>query len=98
MMSARLMRTRLLTLAAAAIATVAATAVHAQQPATPASTLPNGAASVNETYGDWTVDCRLLDHDDPGSNRSRIMNVIDSNILRRGMRAENRCALFLIPL
>jgi hypothetical protein len=26
------------------------------------------------------------------------MNVIDSHILRSGMRAENRCTLFLIPL
>ncbi|WP_307723469.1 invasion associated locus B family protein, partial [Nitrobacter winogradskyi] len=58
---ARFMRTCLLTLAAA-ITTVAMTAAHAQQPATPAaSTLPNGAASVSETYGDWTVDCRLVD-------------------------------------
>lgn len=23
--------------------------------------LPNGASSINETYGDWTVDCRLVD-------------------------------------
>ncbi|HEU4806414.1 MAG TPA: hypothetical protein VFS91_11530, partial [Nitrobacter sp.] len=30
--------------------------------------------------------------------RSKIMNVIDSNILRSGMRAENRTTLFLIPL
>jgi hypothetical protein len=39
-----------------------------------------------------------LDHDDFGSNRSKIMNVIDSNILRSGMRAENRYTLFLILL
>ncbi|ABE64706.1 hypothetical protein Nham_4040 [Nitrobacter hamburgensis X14] len=39
-----------------------------------------------------------LDHDDFGSIQSKIMNVIDSNILRSGMRAENRCTLFLIPL
>jgi hypothetical protein len=39
-----------------------------------------------------------LDHDDSGSNRSKIMNVIDSNIMRSGMRAENRTTLFLIPL
>ncbi len=32
-----------------------------QQPATPAVTLPNGASSINETYGDWTVDCRIAD-------------------------------------
>jgi hypothetical protein len=41
----------------------------------------------------------LLDRShDFGSNRSKIMNVIDSNILRSGMRAENRYTLFLIPL
>jgi invasion protein IalB len=35
----------------------------AAQPATatPAARLPNGASSVNETYGDWTVNCRLVD-------------------------------------
>ncbi|MQX16064.1 hypothetical protein GHK62_15230 [Sinorhizobium terangae] len=32
----------------------------------------------------------LLDHDDFRSNRPKIINVIDSNKLRRGMRAENR--------
>jgi hypothetical protein len=32
-----------------------------------------------------------------GSNRSKIMKVIDSNIWS-GMRAENRYTLFLIPL
>ncbi|MDQ8730429.1 invasion associated locus B family protein [Bradyrhizobium sp. LHD-71] len=32
-----------------------------QQPATPSATLPNGASSINETYGDWTVDCRLAE-------------------------------------
>ncbi|MEH2514737.1 invasion protein IalB [Bradyrhizobium sp. AZCC 1610] len=32
-----------------------------QQPAAPAATLPNGASSINETYGDWTVDCRIAD-------------------------------------
>ncbi|QLL66139.1 hypothetical protein FKV68_33355 (plasmid) [Sinorhizobium mexicanum] len=32
----------------------------------------------------------LLDHDDFGSNRHKIINVIDSNKLRRGTRAENR--------
>ncbi|MEH2534912.1 invasion protein IalB [Bradyrhizobium sp. AZCC 1588] len=30
-----------------------------QQPTPPATTLPNGASSINETYGDWTVDCRI---------------------------------------
>jgi hypothetical protein len=39
-----------------------------------------------------------LDHDDFGSNRSKIMNVIDSHISRSGMQAENRYTLFLIPL
>ena len=29
--------------------------------ATPTAQLPNGASSVNETYGDWTVNCRLID-------------------------------------
>jgi invasion protein IalB len=29
--------------------------------ATPAAQLPNGASSVNETYADWTVNCRLID-------------------------------------
>lgn len=32
-----------------------------QQPAASATTLPNGASSINETYGDWTVDCRLAE-------------------------------------
>ena len=32
-----------------------------QQPAGPAATLPNGASSINESYGDWTVDCRIVD-------------------------------------
>lgn len=29
-----------------------------QQPL-PTVTLPNGATSINETFGDWTVDCRI---------------------------------------
>jgi invasion protein IalB len=37
----------------------------AQQPARagaqPVAALPNGASSINETYGDWIVDCRLVD-------------------------------------
>jgi invasion protein IalB len=35
----------------------------AAQPATvaPATPLPNGASSINETYGDWIVDCRLVE-------------------------------------
>jgi invasion protein IalB len=32
-----------------------------QQPAAAPATLPNGASSINETYGDWTVDCRIVD-------------------------------------
>lgn len=31
-----------------------------QQPAAPTAALPNGASSINETYGDWTVDCRIV--------------------------------------
>lgn len=31
------------------------------QPAASAATLPNGASAINETYGDWTVDCRIAD-------------------------------------
>ena len=35
----------------------------AGQPAavTPPAQLPNGASSVNETYGNWTINCRLID-------------------------------------
>jgi invasion protein IalB len=44
--------------AAAAPAPPAATPTVAQ-PAPPVSTLPNGAASIAETYGSWTVDCRM---------------------------------------
>ena len=40
---------------------------------------------------------RRLDHDDFGSNRSKIMNVIDSNSLERDA-GEKVLALFLIPL
>ena len=29
------------------------------QPATQTATLPNGATAINETYGDWNVDCRI---------------------------------------
>ncbi|WP_020185499.1 invasion associated locus B family protein [Methylopila sp. 73B] len=39
-----------------------AQAAKAQTPGQPAAaSLPNGAGSVNETYGDWTVDCRVAD-------------------------------------
>ena len=31
------------------------------QPAAQAATLPNGASAINETYGDWTVDCRIVE-------------------------------------
>lgn len=31
------------------------------QPAAAGERLPNGASSVNEVYGDWTVDCRIND-------------------------------------
>ncbi len=33
----------------------------AQSAAAPTAQLPNGASSINETYGDWTVNCRLLE-------------------------------------
>jgi invasion protein IalB len=33
----------------------------AQSTAAPAAHLPNGASSISETYGDWTVNCRLLE-------------------------------------
>lgn len=41
--------------------TARAQAPSVQQPAGPAATLPNGASSINETYGDWTVNCRITD-------------------------------------
>lgn len=31
-----------------------------RQPTTAPAALPNGASSINETYGDWTVDCRIV--------------------------------------
>ena len=40
---------------------VRAQAPSVQQPAGPAATLPNGASSINESYGDWTVDCRIVE-------------------------------------
>jgi invasion protein IalB len=27
----------------------------------PAAQLPNGASAINESYGDWTVDCRIVE-------------------------------------
>lgn len=29
--------------------------------AAPAPAFPNGASSINETYGDWTVNCRMVE-------------------------------------
>lgn len=29
------------------------------QPAPSTATLPNGASAINESYGDWTLDCRI---------------------------------------
>ena len=29
--------------------------------AAPAAQLPNGATAINETFGDWTVDCRIIE-------------------------------------
>ena len=29
--------------------------------AAPAAQLPNGATAINETFGDWTVDCRIVE-------------------------------------
>jgi len=46
---------------ARAQAPVAPPAPTLQQPPAAASSLPNGASSINETYGDWTVDCRITD-------------------------------------
>ena len=31
------------------------------QPAPSTETLPNGATSINEVFGDWTVECRITD-------------------------------------
>ncbi|QCI69077.1 invasion associated locus B family protein [Phreatobacter stygius] len=30
-------------------------------PPAQAAQLPNGATAINETYGDWTVDCRIVE-------------------------------------
>lgn len=43
----------------AAQAQPAPTAPSVSQSAAQAATLPNGASAINETYGDWTVDCRI---------------------------------------
>jgi invasion protein IalB len=42
-------------------APVPATQKFVAQSAPLAAHLPNGASSINETYGDWTVNCRLLE-------------------------------------
>jgi invasion protein IalB len=44
----------------------AADVIAQQQPdarktAAPAQQLPNGASSISESYGEWTVNCRLVD-------------------------------------
>lgn len=44
---------------AAKPAATTTTAPVVGQPAVTAM-LPNGASAINETYGDWTVDCRIL--------------------------------------
>lgn len=76
MTSANLKRFRLLSLAAALAFTLttatglaqqpasaprATAAPTAQQPAGASTMLPNGASSINETFGEWTVDCRIVD-------------------------------------
>lgn len=33
----------------------------AAAPAAAADQLPNGATAINETFGDWTVDCRIVE-------------------------------------
>lgn len=45
----------------------------ASQPTTPQ--LPNGASSINEIYGDWTVDCRIAD----GQKRCRLSQAQGNN-------------------
>jgi invasion protein IalB len=47
----------------------------AAQSAAPAAQLPNGASSINETYGDWIVDCRLID----GQKQCLLMQAQGSN-------------------
>jgi invasion protein IalB len=36
-------------------------AIAEQRQAAPAAQLPNGATSLNETHGDWTIDCRVIE-------------------------------------
>lgn len=40
---------------------VAPSMIVAQNSGGPSASLPNGAASINETYGDWTVACSIVD-------------------------------------
>lgn len=40
----------------------ALTAAPVQDDRKPAVSLPNGAASINETYGDWMVNCTIADN------------------------------------
>lgn len=37
-------------------------ATEVQDDKKPAASLPNGASSINETYGDWTVNCAIADN------------------------------------
>jgi invasion protein IalB len=46
---------------------------------TPAAQLPNGASSVNETYGSWTVNCRLTD----GQKQCLLMQTQGNNQTRQ---------------
>ncbi|MBO0753457.1 MAG: invasion associated locus B family protein [Bradyrhizobiaceae bacterium] len=41
--------------------------------------LPNGASAINETYGDWTVDCRLVE----GQKQCMIMQAQINNQTRQ---------------
>ncbi len=61
------------TIASIAVVGLVAAAAGAQQrtPGTPPAAppaapppvqLPHGATAINETYGDWTVDCRIVDN------------------------------------
>lgn len=61
-------RPQLAAAAALALVAIVTSPAGAQQRSAPTVTqpspslqLPNGASSINETYGDWTVDCRLSD-------------------------------------
>jgi invasion protein IalB len=50
----------------------------AQSPA-PAAQLPNGASSINETYGDWVVDCRIAE----GQKQCMLLQVQGNNQTRQ---------------